>query len=192
LLAELMPDELEVLGLLALMLLIDSRRAARVAPDGSVVLLSGQYRTLWDRSLVAEGQSIVRRFLARNAPGPYQIQAAINAVHSHAPGADVVDWRQILLLYDQLLSLQPTPIVALNRAVAVAEVHGPEAALAIVNKLELRGYYLFHAIRANLLRRLGRNDESVAAYEVAIAHTSNVREREFLTQRLQQAGARLP
>jgi RNA polymerase sigma-70 factor (ECF subfamily) len=192
LLAELMPEEPEVMGLLALMLLIDSRRSARVASDGSVALLSGQDRTLWNRTLIAEGQSIVRRFLARNAPGPYQIQAAINAVHSDAPSADAVDWQQILLLYDQLLSLQPTPIVALNRAVAVAEVHGPQAALAVVDELELRGYYLFHAIRADLLRRLGRNNESAVAYESAIAQANNVREREFLTQRLQQAGIRCP
>jgi RNA polymerase sigma-70 factor (ECF subfamily) len=181
LLAELMPEEPEVMGLLALMLLIDSRRSARVASDGSVALLSGQDRTLWNRTLIAEGQSIVRRFLARNAPGPYQIQAAINAVHSDAPSADAVDWRQILLLYDQLLSLQPTPIVALNRAVAVAEVHGPQAALAVVDELELRGYYLFHAIRADLLRRLGRKNESAVAYESAIAQANNVREREFLS-----------
>ena len=135
LLCDLMPDEPEVLGLLALMLLVESRRATRTAADGGLVLLADQNRALWDRRLIAEGQAIVRRCLARNQPGPYQIQAAINAVHSDAPTASATDWRQIVRLYDQLLAMTPGPVVALNRAVAVAEIDGPEAALAIVEAL---------------------------------------------------------
>ena len=156
LLAELMPDEPEVLGLLALMLLTESRRAARTTADGALVLLADQDRTRWDRALIAEGQALVRRCLRRDQPGPYQIQAAINAVHSDAPVAAATDWGQIMRLYDQLLAVAPSPVVALNRAVAVAEVDGPAAALALVDGLDLDGYYLFHAIRADLLRRLGR------------------------------------
>jgi RNA polymerase sigma-70 factor (ECF subfamily) len=175
-LAELMPDEPEVKGLLALMLLLQSRRAARTTPAGALVPLAEQDRALWDQELIAEGQAIVRDCLRRNQPGPYQIQAAINAVHSDPP----TDWTQVLQLYDQLLAFMPTPIVALNRAVAVAEVHGPEPALAIVDDLDLGGYHLFHAIRADLLRRLGRAAEADAAYEAAIALTDNVSERAFL------------
>jgi RNA polymerase sigma-70 factor, ECF subfamily len=186
LLAELMPDEPEVMGLLALMLLVESRRTARTTPNGDLVLLGDQDRGLWDRGLIAEGQAIVRRCLRRNQPGPYQIQAAINAVHSDAPATAATDWRQILQLYDQLLSLAPTPVVALNRAVAVAEVEGPDAALALVDGLDLGGYHLFHAIRADLLRRLGRNTEAAQAYEAAIAHTDNTAERNLL-QRSRQA-----
>ena len=184
-LAELMPDEPEVVGLLALMLLVDARRAARTSPDGDLVLLADQDRGRWDRDRVAEGQAIVRRCLRRNQPGPYQLQAAINAVHSDAPTADATDWRQILALYDQLLALAPSPVVALNRAVAVAEVEGPEAALALVDGLDLDGYRLFHAIRADLLRRLGRDAEAVLAYEAAIARTGNATERAFLERRRQ-------
>ena len=180
LLAELMPDEGEVLGLLALMLLIESRRATRTTPGGGLVLLAEQDRRRWDRGLIAEGQAIVRRCLRRGHPGPYQIQAAINAVHSDAPTAAATDWRQIRALYDQLLSLSPSPVVALNRAVAVAEVEGPEAALALVDGLGLRDYYLFHAIRAGLLRRLGRDGEAALAYDAAIAHARNAAERDFL------------
>jgi len=182
LLARLMPDEPEVMGLLALMLLIESRRAARVRADGGLVPLADQDRALWDRDLIAEGQAIVRRCLRRGQPGPYQIQAAINAVHADAPAAGRTDWGQILQLYDQLLSLHPSPVVALNRAVAVAEVAGPGAALALVDELtpELDGYYLFHAIRADLLRRLGRDAEAERAYEAAISRTANNAEREFL------------
>jgi RNA polymerase sigma-70 factor, ECF subfamily len=191
LLAELMPDEPEVMGLLALMLLVESRRAARTTPDGELVLLADQDRGCWDRDLIAEGQAIVRRCLRRNQPGPYQIQAAINAVHSDAPTAAATDWGQIVQLYDQLLSLDPSPIAALNRAVAVAEVDGPSAALNLVGGLDLDAYYLFHAIRADLLRRLGRNDEAALAYEAAIARTENATEREFL-QRRRQAVTRLP
>ena len=185
-LAELMPDEPEVMGLLALMLLVDSRRAARTGPDGDLVLLADQDRGRWDRDRIAEGQAIVRRCLRRNQPGPYQLQAAINAVHSDAPTAAATDdWRQILALYDRLLALAPSPVVALNRAVAVAEVEGPEAGLALVDGLDLDGYRLFHAIRADLLRRLGRNAEAALAYEAAIARTGNATERAFLERRRQ-------
>jgi RNA polymerase sigma-70 factor, ECF subfamily len=184
-LAELMPDEPEVMGLLALMLLVDSRRAARTSPDGDLVLLADQDRGRWDRDRIAEGQAIVRRCLRRNQPGPYQLQAAINAVHGDAPAAAATDWRQILALYDRLLALAPSPVVALNRAVAVAEVEGPEAGLALVDGLDLDGYRLFHAIRADLLRRLGRDAEAVLAYEAAIARTGNATERAFLERRRQ-------
>ena len=180
LLAGLMPDEPEAAGLLALMLLTESRRATRTTPGGGMVLLAEQDRSRWDRGLIAEGQALVRRCLRLGHPGPYQIQAAINAVHSDAPTAAATDWRQILQLYDQLASLAPSPVVALNRAVAVAEVDGPEAALALVDGLGLRDYYLFHAIRADLLRRLGRDREAALAYEAAIARARNTAEREFL------------
>ena len=180
LLAELMPDEPEVMGLLALMLLIESRRAARTTPGGDLVRLADQDRDRWDRDLIAQGQAIVRQCLRRNQPGPYQIQAAINAVHSDAPTAAATDWNQILRLYDQLAALAPNPVVILNRAVAVAEVHGAEAALALVDELDLGSYHLFHAIRADLLRRLGRPAEAAQAYEAAIAGTDNAAEREFL------------
>jgi RNA polymerase sigma-70 factor (ECF subfamily) len=186
LLAELMPDEPEVLGLLALMLLVASRRVSRTTPDGDLVLLADQDRDRWDRRLIAEGRALVRRCLRINQPGPYQIQAAINAVHSDAPTAAATDWGQIVQLYDQLLALTPSPIVALNRAVAVAEVAGPEVALALVDGLDLAGYHLFHAIRADLLRRLGRNTEATLAYEAAIERTENAAERTFL-QRSRQA-----
>jgi RNA polymerase sigma-70 factor, ECF subfamily len=180
LLAELMPDEPEVRGLLALMLLTESRRATRATSDGDLVLLADQDRSRWDRGLITEGQALVRHCLRRNQPGPYQIQAAINAVHSDAPTAAATDWGQILQLYDQLLTLTPSPVVALHRAVAVAEVEGPKAALAIVDGLDLDGYHLFHAIRAHLLRRLGRTAEAALAYDAAIARTRNAAERAFL------------
>lgn len=180
LLVELMPEEPEALGLLALMLLIDARRAARVDAGGGLVILSQQNRALWDRGRMAEGQALVRRCLQIDRPGPYQIQAAINAVHSDAPTPDSVDWRQILQLYDQLLALQPTPIVALHRAVALAEVKGPDAALPVVESLALDQHHLYHAVRADLLRRLGRLTEAAAAYDAAIARTNNLRERAFL------------
>jgi RNA polymerase sigma-70 factor, ECF subfamily len=186
LLAELMPEEPEVMGLLALMLLVESRRTTRTTPDGDLVLLADQNRGLWNRDLIAEGQSIVRQCLRRNQPGPYQIQAAINAVHSDAPVAAATDWQQILQLYNQLLLLTPSPVVALNRAVALAEVEGPEAALALVDGLDLGGYHLFHAIRADLLRRLGRNAEAALAYEAAIARTENLTERDFLQRSRQE------
>jgi RNA polymerase sigma-70 factor, ECF subfamily len=183
LLAELMPDEPEVMGLLALLLLIQSRRAARTRPDGTLVLLADQDRSRWDRDLIAEGQAIVRACLRRGQPGPYQIQAAINAVHSDAPTAAHTDWRQILQLYDQLLLLAPTPVAALNRAVAVAEVDGPQVALAELADLDLDGYYLFPAIRADLLRRLGRDADAARAYDAAIARTANAAEQAFLQRR---------
>jgi len=183
LLAELLPDEPEPQGLLALMLLLESRRAARTTADGAMVLLADQDRGLWDRRLIAEGQAIVRQCLARNEPGPYQIQAAINAVHSDAPQAEATDWRQIVALYDQHLASAPSPVVALNRAVAVAEVEGAEAALALVEGLDLGGYRLYHAIRADLLRRVGRRAEASLAYGAAIALTENEAERDFLERR---------
>jgi len=189
LLAELMPDEPEVMGLLALMLLVESRRAARTTPDGDLVLLADQDRGRWDRALIVEGQGIVRRCLLRNQPGPYQIQAAINAVHSDAPSAAATDWWQIVQLYNQLQSLAPSPVVALNRAVAIAEVEGPDAALTLVDGLDLSGYRMFHAIRADLLRRLGRVTEAAAEYEAAIALTENAPERSFLERSRQSLGS---
>ncbi len=185
LLAELLPDEAEVIGLLALLLLVASRRGARTTPDGDLVLLADQDRSRWDPALIAEGQALVRRCLRRNQPGPYQLQAAINAVHSDAPVASATDWRQIVQLYDQLLSLAPSPVVALNRAVAVAEVDGPAAALALVDRLDLDGYHLFHAVRADLLRRLSRTTEADQAYAAAIARTDNAAQRAFLERRRQ-------
>jgi len=180
---DLMAGEPEVTGLLALMLLIDARRGARVSADGSLVRLADQDRRHWNRALIREGQALVRRCLARNQPGPYQIQAAINAVHSDARAAADTDWRQILMLYDQLMAVAPTPVAALNRAVAVAEVEGPHAALTIVDGLDLERYYLFHAIRADLLRRLGRSSEAARAYDAAIERCDNTAERDFLQRR---------
>jgi RNA polymerase sigma-70 factor (ECF subfamily) len=184
LLAELMPDEPEVKGLLALLLLTESRRPARTAPDGSLVRLPDQDRSRWDRSLVDEGQAIVRACLRRNMPGPYQIQAAINAVHSDAPSAADTDWGQIVQLYDQLLLFTPSPVVRLNRAIALAEAEGPAAALSEVEALDLGEYHLFHATRADLLERLGRTVEARAAYEAALARTENAAERRLLEERL--------
>jgi RNA polymerase sigma-70 factor, ECF subfamily len=190
LLTELMPDEPEVFGLLALLVLTHSRRAARTAPDGSLVVLPAQDRSLWDRSLIEEGQALVRASLRRNMPGPYQIQAAINAVHSDAATAAETEWGQILHLYDQLMERAPTPLVALNRAVAVAEVDGPEAALAVVDGLDLGHYYLFHATRADLLQRIGRYPEAAEAYRAALVITTNPAERDFLEQRRQATALR--
>jgi RNA polymerase sigma-70 factor (ECF subfamily) len=183
LLAGLMPDEPEVRGLLALLLLTEARRPARTGPGGSLVLLPDQDRGRWDRAMVAEGQDLVRACLRLGRPGPYQLQAAINAVHSDAPTAARTDWGQILALYDQLIAIAPTPVVALNRCVAVAEVHGPARALGLADELGLDDYHLFHATRADLLRRLGRQDEARAAYDAAIARTANQAERSFLQQR---------
>jgi RNA polymerase sigma-70 factor, ECF subfamily len=179
-LATLMPDEPEVAGLLALLLLTESRRASRTRPDASLVLLGEQDRTRWDRALVEEGQAIVRWCLRRNQPGPYQLQAAINAVHADAPKVEGTDWSQIVALYDQLLAVAPTPVVALNRAIAIGEVQGPAAALALVDELDLDNYHPFHATRADLLRRLGRHSEAVAAYECAAAMAPTEAERDFL------------
>jgi RNA polymerase sigma-70 factor (ECF subfamily) len=185
-LAELMPDEPEAQGLLALLLLLHARSAARVTADGSLVRLAEQDRRLWDRGLIAEGQAIARACVQRGRPGPYQIQAAINAVHSVAPSFDGTDWDAILTLYDQLYALTPTPVVALNRAVALAEVRGPAAGLAAVDDLRSSGldsYYLFHATRADLLRRLDRTTEAAAAYATARALTANPVEQAFLDTR---------
>jgi RNA polymerase sigma-70 factor, ECF subfamily len=179
-LATLMPDEPEVAGLLALLLLTESRRASRTRPDGSLVLLGEQDRTRWDRALIEEGQAIVRQCVRRNQPGPYQLQAAINAVHADAATLEQTDWSQIVVLYDQLLSVTPTPVVALNRAIAIGEVQGAAAALALVEELDLDNYHPFHATRADLLRRLGRNSEAAAAYEQAAAMAPTDAERDFL------------
>ncbi len=184
-LAELMPDEPEVWGLLALLLLTESRRVARTTPDGSLVLLPDQDRAAWDHELIAEGQAIVRRLLERNQPGPYQIQAAINAVHSDAATADATDWGQILQLYDQLLAIAPTPVVALNRAVAIAELEGPEPTLAAVDMLDLDSYHRFHSTRAELLARLHRDDEARLAFDRALALADNAAEHTHLERRRQ-------
>ncbi|MGH9077933.1 MAG: RNA polymerase sigma factor [Acidimicrobiales bacterium] len=191
LLVDLMPDEAEVAGLLALLLLVRARRPARHGPDGSLVLLADQDRSRWDGAATDEGLALVRRCLRRNTPGPYQIQAAINAVHAGAPSAAATDWGQILTLYDQLMALAPTAVVALNRAVAVAEVAGPGAALAEVDGLDLDGYHLFHSTRANLLGRLGRHRDEADAYEAAVARCTNVAERAFLAGRGAEALGRL-
>jgi RNA polymerase sigma-70 factor (ECF subfamily) len=183
LMAELMPDEPEVMGLLGLLLLTESRRAARTGPDDDLVLLADQERNKWDAGLIAEGQSIVRACLRRGQPGPYQIQAAISAVHSDAATAADTDWGQILALYDQLLVIAPSPVAALNRAVAVAEVDGPQAALGVLGDLPLERYHLFHAIRADLLRRLGRDADAALAYDTAIELAGNAAERAFLQRR---------
>jgi len=182
LLVELVPEEPEAAGLLALMLLIDARRAARTTPDGALVLLADQDRGLWDHDQIADGQALVRRCLQMNRPGPYQIQAAINAVHSAAVRAEDTDWRQILALYDLHQSIAPSPIVQLNRAVALAEVEGPAAALALVDALGLETQHRFHAVRADLLRRLDRRAEAAAAYDAAIALSANATERAFLRE----------
>jgi RNA polymerase sigma-70 factor (ECF subfamily) len=162
------------------MLLTESRRRARGGPV--LVPLADQDRSLWDSALIVEGQSIVRRCLRRGQPGPYQIQAAINAVHSDPPPTD---WGQIVRLYDQLLVFDHGPVVSLNRAVAIAEVEGPSAALRLVDGIDLPGFYLYHAIRADLLRRLGRSAEAVDAYRAALARTTNQAEQSFLRQRLE-------
>ncbi|MEU6091934.1 RNA polymerase sigma factor [Streptomyces sp. NPDC047085] len=185
LLAELMPDEPEVMGLLALMLLIEARRPARTDADGTLVPLPEQNRELWDRALIAEGQDLVRRCLRRDRPGPYQIQAAINAVHSDAPTGAATDWDQILRLYDQLTVFAPTPVVALNRAVAVAEVEGPAAALDLVDALDLPRYHVLHAVRADLLRRLDRPAEAAAEYTRAAELAESDAERAYLEGRRQ-------
>jgi RNA polymerase sigma-70 factor (ECF subfamily) len=179
-LAALMPDEPEVAGLLALLLLTESRRASRRRRDWSLLLLGEQDRSRWDRTLIQEGQALVRLCLRRNRPGAYQLQAAISAVHADAATAEQTAWSQIVALYDQLLAVAPTPVVALNRAVAVGEVHGPAAALTLVDELDLDSYYPFHATRADLLRRLGRDSEAAAAYERAAALAPTDAERDFL------------
>jgi RNA polymerase sigma-70 factor, ECF subfamily len=184
-LVDLLPDETEARGLLALILLAESRRTARTGPTGEMVLLANQDRSRWDRRLIDEGQCILRTCLKLNRPGPYEVQAAINAVHSDAPTAGDTDWTQILALYDQLLSFGPNPVVMLNRAVVVAEIDGPAVALALVDGLALSEYPLYHAIRADMLRRLGHGFDAALAYETAIARTQNATEREFLERRLE-------
>jgi RNA polymerase sigma-70 factor, ECF subfamily len=179
-LSTLMPDEPEVAGLLALLLLTESRRPSRTADDGSLVLLGDQDRTRWDRAMNEEGRAIVRACARRNEPGPYQLQAAINAVHAEAPSLEETDWIQIVALYDQLLAISPTPVVAMNRAIAVGEVRGPGVALALVDELALDNYYSFHATRADLLARLGRHREADAAFEHAADMAPTDAERDFL------------
>jgi RNA polymerase sigma-70 factor (ECF subfamily) len=184
LLVTLMPQESETLGLLALMLLIDARRDARVV-DGDLVLLAEQDRTLWDESKMEEGRALMRICLERNRRGTYQLQAAINAVHSDALSAAGTDWQQILRLYDQLMSIAPSAVVALNRAVAVAEVHGVVQALELVDAIDLPKYHLYHAVRADLLRRIGRTADAAAAYRLALDNCENRRERDFLMRQCQ-------
>jgi RNA polymerase sigma-70 factor (ECF subfamily) len=188
LLHELMPGEPEVTGLLALLLLSEARRPARTTADGELVLLGEQDRSCWDAALVAEGQALVRQCLRRGQPGPYQVQAAINAVHSDARTAAETDWAQIVQLYDLLMTLTPTPVVALHRAVAVAEVQGPAAGLALVEQLDLPGH-LVHAVRADLLRRLGRRSDAAEAYAAALVRAGNTTERAFLQRRLAELPA---
>ena len=183
LLVDLMPDEPEAVGLLALLLLSESRRPARTTSDGSIVLLADQDRSLWDTRLIEQGQVLVRACLRRNRPGPFQIQAAIAAVHSDAANADDTDWGQILQLYDMLMMQAPTQVVALNRAVAVAEVHGESDALSLLDDMDLDRYHLYHATRAELLRRIGEVDAADDAYGEALALVSNDVERRFLEER---------
>src|SRR5881394_605745 len=178
----LLPDEPEVAGLLGLLVLTEARREARVR-NGQLVPLDEQDRAGWDRALIDEGHDLVRECLAINRPGRYQILAAINAVHTDAPTAPDTDWSQVVALYDQLIQLDPSPIVALNRAVAVAELDGPEVALALVDRLPLAGYHAWHAARADLLRRLGRSVEAKQAYDAAIAATQNSAERAYLNRK---------
>jgi RNA polymerase sigma-70 factor (ECF subfamily) len=189
LLVELMPDEPEVLGLLALLILTDARAPARIGPRGELVLLPDQDRTRWNRELIDEGHALAHRCLQRNTPGPYQIQAAINAVHTDTTTAANTDWRQVLALYDQLLAITPTAVVALNRAVALAEVDGAAAALDVVDRLDLDTYQPFHATRADLLRRLDRREEAATAYRTALDLTNNLPERRFLEQRINECAS---
>jgi RNA polymerase sigma-70 factor (ECF subfamily) len=181
-LRQLLPAEPEVAGLLALLLLIEARREARVR-NGQLVALAEQDRAGWDHALIAEGHDLIRRCLVINRPGRYQLLAAINAVHTDAPTAADTDWSQIVALYDQLTRLDPSPIVALNRAVAVAELDGPAVALSLVDPLPLTGYHAWHATRADLLRRLGRSAEAKAAYDAAIAASENTAERAYLARK---------
>jgi RNA polymerase sigma-70 factor, ECF subfamily len=184
LLVSLMPGEPEVLGLLALMILIDARRDAR-AVGGDLVRLAEQDRDRWDESKLEEGRALLRGCLTQNRPGPYQLQAAINAVHSDASSAAHTDWRQILEIYDQLMIVAPSPVVALNRAVAVAETGGADRALQLVDAIDLPQYYLLHAVRADLLRRLGRIADAASAYQTALEQCENAKEREFLRRQYQ-------
>jgi RNA polymerase sigma-70 factor, ECF subfamily len=180
-LAELLPEESEVIGLLALMLFIDARRDARAA-GGNFVKLADQDRDSWNQLHIEEGRYLLRICLERNRPGPYQLQAAINAVHCDAPTTADTDWQQILMLYDQLMAIAPSPVVALNRAVAVAELDGADRALRLVDEIELPQYHLFHAVRADFLRRLGRSADAAAEYQIAIEKCANKMERDFLVR----------
>ncbi|GAA2728276.1 RNA polymerase sigma factor [Actinocorallia aurantiaca] len=187
----LMPQDGEAAGLLALMLLTEARRTARVSPSGELIALDEQDRGAWDRALIAEGHRLVRERLAAGAaPGRYQVLAAINAVHTSARDVRDTDWSQVLALYDRLVRLDPSPVVALNRAISVAELDGPQVALALVDRLEdeLAGYHAHHATRADLLRRLGRGPESRAAYDKAIDLAGNTAEIAWLTRRRDQLG----
>ena len=191
-----MPDEPEVLGLLALLLLSQSRREARTGPGGELVPLPEQDRSRWDRQLIEEGQQLVRRCLRRNQPGPYQIQAAINAVHSDSASVEHTDWRQVVMLYDQLLAVRSDPVAALNQAVAIAECDGPAVALARIDtphpkvsgtlRETLDAFYLLHAVRADLLSQLNRRAESLTAYDAALTRTDNAAEHALLTRRRDQ------
>jgi RNA polymerase sigma-70 factor (ECF subfamily) len=186
--ATLMPDEPEVIGLLALMLLTEARRSSRIDAHGSMVRLADQDRSGWDPGLIEEGHGLVKACLRRNQPGPFQIQAAIAAVHTDSPTTADTDWRQIVALYDQLYAIQPNPVVALNRAVAVGALGGPSAGLDALANVNLEDYQPYHAARADLLTRAERIDEAIAAYNRAIELTANSAERDFLSrQRLHAA-----
>lgn len=184
---QLLPSEPEVAGLLALMLLTDARRSARVA-GGELVVLHEQDRSQWDATLLAEGQALVHDAMAPGIPGLYVLLAAINALHTSVSDARDTPWPRIASLYDRLYAVSPTPIVALNRAVAIAEVDGPQVALSQVDQLDLKTYHAWHATRADFLRRLGRTDEAKDAYDAAIAATDNDAERNYLARRRSQLG----
>jgi len=192
-LVKLMPDEAEAVGLLALMLLTEARRPARTAPDGTLVRLTDQDRHRWDRALIDQGHRLVRACLRRNHPGPFQLQAAIAAVHAEAPTAAATDWTQIVALYDQLYALRPNAVVALNRAIAVAELDGAGAGLAALGALDttaLDTYQPYHATRADLLARAGQGAEAAAAYLRAIELSTNPTERSFLKRQRDSYRAR--
>jgi len=186
-LVDLMPDEPETAGLLALMLLSESRMPARTA-DGALVRLRDQDRARWDRTMIEEGHAIVRVCIRRDQPGPYQLQAAIQAVHCNADSFEATDWHQIVALYDHLLSVMPTPVVALNRAIALGEIEGPGAALTALDAIgpDLDNYHLMHAARGTTLRRLGKRDAAKAAYERAVQLAATEADRRFLTQQIEE------
>jgi RNA polymerase sigma-70 factor (ECF subfamily) len=189
-LTQLMPDEPEAVGLLALMLLTQARQSARVGADGSLVRLAEQDRALWDRALIDEGHRLIRACLRWNQPDAYQIQAAIAAVHAEALTSNDTDWGQILALYDQLLAVRPNPIVALNRAIAIGELQGPESGLAALDAVDttpLNDYQPYHATLADLLSRAGRRPEAVVAYDHALALTTNSTELDFLKRQRRAA-----
>jgi RNA polymerase sigma-70 factor (ECF subfamily) len=185
----LVPDQAEVAGLLSLMLFIDARCDSRADANGAFVRLADQDRSAWNTDKLTEARALLRGCLAHGRPDPYQVQAAINAVHCDAIDAAATDWHQVLALYDQLLVMNPSPVVALNRAIVVAEIDGPAHALFLVESLDLDAYHLFHAVRADLLRRLERSADAAIAYQAAIARCENEREREFLERRLRSLAA---